>query len=334
MQCPLIFKKKNIHLEGLASLPTYHRGNGLQQYLYVNGRAVKDKMLTGVLRAAYAEHLARDRHPICVLFLTLPFEDVDVNVHPTKAEVRFKNADHVRGLIISSIRHAISDIGHRASNHTTQQAVSALQKDLNQQISVAAPTSMAINAKEAETIEVQENKSVFMPAAAPQAPAVSSPMAIAAPIAAPQSRLPLSVPRPALKSSLMAQTALAHFIKVAPPQEVTETEHPTDIPPMGYAKGQVHETYIIAQTDQDMIIVDQHAAHERIILEKVKAGLKTGGLKSQNLLIPEIVTLGEDLASLLSGYAEALAQFGLIIESFGVTQILVRSVRIFDQSRY
>lgn len=284
-------KREGVTLEGLASLPTYHRGNGLQQYLYVNGRSVKDKMLSGVLRAAYAEHLGRDRYPICALFLTLPHEDVDVNVHPTKAEVRFRDADNVRGLMITAIRHAIAQIGFKTSQHNTQKTLSVMAQ---------APLQDSIKdyvAEKASTLPIIRQNFV------------------------PQSRLPLSVPKPHVHYTKPLQ--MPESKPLAPEEESN------DIPPLGYAKGQVHQTYIISQTGDGIIIVDQHAAHERIILELVKEGLKKGGLTPQNLLVPDIIALPQDAIEDLLHHTDSLKEFGLILESFGTGQILVRAVPAF-----
>ena len=288
-------RKNGLTLEGLASLPTYHRGNGLQQYLYVNGRCVKDKMLSGVLRAAYAEHLARDRHPICALFLTLPSEDVDVNVHPTKAEVRFRDTDAVRGMMITAIRHAIAQIGFKTSHHNTQKTLSVMAQ---------AP--------------LQDNTHLYV---AEKTPPILSPLPTLKQNFIPQSRLPLSVPKPYIPHSvpLNPQTL----------SQIQSEEDINDIPPLGYAKGQIHQTYIISQTVDGIILVDQHAAHERIILETVKEGLKKGGLTPQNLLVPDIVTLPQNAIENLLHHTDSLKEFGLILESFGTEQILVRAVPAF-----
>lgn len=314
---PIELEKENVKIEGLASLPTYHRGNGLQQYLYVNGRAIKDKMLTGVLRAAYSEHLARDRHSICVLFITLPHSEIDVNVHPTKAEVRFKNDALVRSTIINAIRTAIANIGHQASNHTTQMALNKMTPQMT------AP------AAENNHFEVSENK----------AAAITKPIMSLQSLPTPKKSY--SVPQKALNYTAqealdfqeLPQTAKP-VLAPSPTQEIANehiiiSQEKTDIPPMGFAQAQLHLTYIISQTDDGIIIVDQHAAHERIILEKIKTGMKQGGLTPQSLLIPEIIDVNDQEFDLLSEQAENLKPLGLVIEAFGQKQILVRAIPAF-----
>lgn len=311
---PIELIRDRITIEGLCSVPTYHRGNGLQQFLYVNGRSIRDKMLTGILRAAYSEHLARDRHPICVLFITVPTADIDVNVHPTKAEVRFKDDYLVRSSIITAIRTAISLIGHKASSHTTKLAIDSIVKEshLNPQTA------------HSHTYQIHEKTHTPAPIMGLQSIGIS--------------KKSYSVPQKTLNYQL--QDILPH---TTPPQtsnftpnniasEPTETQTPqtqSPLPPLGYATSQLHLTYIISQTDTGMIIVDQHAAHERIILEKIKTAMKQGGLTPQSLLIPEIIDVSDHEFLVLSEKIDDLKKLGLIIEPFGNGQILIRSIPAF-----
>jgi DNA mismatch repair protein MutL len=311
--------RDDMNIGGLCSIPTFHRTNGLQQFLYVNGRSVKDKVLTGVLRAAYSEHLARDKFPVCVLFLELPHHLVDVNVHPTKAEVRFQNAESVRSLIIRAIRDGISTLGHQASSYNTHRAVDVLSKN-----NLSAPPIASVHQTESQTESHTNN--YFLREQSHNNPAVIMPQNI-------QSKLPLSYQGANYKSVNYKNTSAQPDINT--PIHRTENTHIADTdndliyPPMGFANGQIHNTYIIAQTENDMIIVDQHAAHERIILERVKDSLKQGGLKPHSLLVPEIVTLPADSVFILSDRLSELLPFGLECELFGTNQILVRSVPVF-----
>lgn len=321
---PIEFEKETVKIEGVASIPTYHRGNGLQQYLYVNGRSIKDKMLTGVFRAAYSEHLARDRHPICVLFISVPTDEIDVNVHPTKAEVRFKNDVLVRSTIINGIRTAISQIGYQASSHTTQVA-------LNKMTSEASIMPTAAN----DAYQVSENKPLSqMPSAVrlqslpfPKKTYSSVPQKQMSYVA--QHTLDLSGQNPVSRIEDESKVPEIQETEVIEVPNCEEAKKQSEIPPLGYAQAQLHLTYIISQTDDGLIIVDQHAAHERIILEKVKNGLKQGGLTPQSLLIPEIIDVNDQEFDLLVEKSSELQKLGLILEAFGQKQILVRAIPAF-----
>ncbi len=312
---PIDLIRDRITIEGLCSIPTYHRGNGLQQFLYVNGRCIRDKMLTGILRAAYSEHLARDRHPICVLFITVPNTDIDVNVHPTKAEVRFKDDNLVRSSIITAIRTAISMIGHQASNHTTKLALDSIVKQSNLTPHTATPQSYEI--KETITRPIIPLQSLGMV------------------------KKSYSIPQKTLSYHLQDSLPYTHHISEKssnPETQLHETttqtidvseQGTTHTPPLGYAASQLHLTYIVSQTDTGMLLVDQHAAHERIILEKVKNALKQGGLTPQSLLIPEIIDVNNHEFLVLNEKIDDLKMLGLIIEPFGTGQVLIRSIPAF-----
>ena len=280
---PIDLERDGLRLIGYAALPTYSRGSSVAQFLFVNGRPVLDKQLFGALRAAYMDVLSRDRHPAAVLNIQCDPERVDVNVHPAKSEVRFREPALVRGLIVSGLRLALHGAGHRASS------------------TVAS-----------ETLEA------FTPEPSP-APPTNAPPRI------------YQMDRPsqgALRSAYVAQAPLQDFgFAEAPSARVEATETPVaDLTerPLGAARAQVHENYIIAQTSRGMVIVDQHAAHERLVYERLKAQAAEAGIAAQALLIPEIVELSEPDAARLLEISEDLAALGLVIEPFGGGAIAVR----------
>jgi len=277
--------REGLTIEGFAALPTFSRANALGQYLFVNGRPVRDKLLLGAVRAAYADYLPRDRHPVLALFVTLDPREVDVNVHPAKTEVRFRDAGLVRALIVGALREALTREGRRASPSGGEATIAA-----------------------------------FRPAALPRgnwdwrrSPAAPGFSADG---------------NAALGFSDMAQEAFAAFAAVAPSADARagSAEMAPDLldRPLGAARAQLHETYIVAQTRDGMVIVDQHAAHERLVYERLKDALARAGVARQILLIPEIVELDEaDVARLLAR-ADELARFGLLIDSFGPGAVAVR----------
>src|SRR5215469_4749557 len=266
--------REGFHLTGLAGLPTLNRATARDQYLFVNGRPVRDKLLAGAVRGAYQDFLARDRHPMVVLFLTGPEDDIDVNVHPAKAEVRFRDAAMVRGLIVGSLRNALAAAGHRASTTVAAQAVAAFQPVQWSPRGGAAP-ALALNPGLAE-----------------------APAAYQAPLAA---------------------TAPAARVVEAPTPDVAAH-------PLGAACAQLHETYIVAQTADGLVIVDQHAAHERLVYEAMKAEIAASGVKRQILLLPEIVELDAADAARVAARAPELAELGLVLEAFGPGAVVVREV--------
>ncbi len=265
---PIDTQREGLHLTGYAALPTYSRGAAVAQFLFVNGRPVKDKLLTGALRAAYFDFLSRDRHPAAALFVDCDPQLVDVNVHPAKSEVRFRDPGLARGLIVSGLRHALAEAGHRASSTVASATLGAMQPE-------------------------------------PMAPRVY------------QMDRPSLGPRRSTGFAEIAQDFSAQVVET--PIEVD----PTDLP-LGVARGQVHENYIVAQTATGMVIVDQHAAHERLVYEKLKRQMAENGVAAQALLIPEIVTLSPGDREALLEIADGLAQAGLGIEPFGGDAIAVR----------
>ncbi len=277
---PFTVTRGDVRLAGWAGLPTYARGNAQQQYLFVNGRAVKDRLLVGALRGAYRDLLAADRHPVVVLAITLPADQVDVNVHPAKAEVRFRDPGRIRGLVVSTLREALAQAGHRAAVRR-QTIVGPATGSVG-----AAPRPPAA----ARVTVFAETRDSWEPAA---------PAAVAERAA----RLP---PEP------------------APGAEAAED--PAGRFPLGAARAQVKDTYIIAETSEGIVIVDQHAAHERLVYERMKTELTAGGIRPQLLLVPEIVSLRTEEVAALVAEAERFRPFGLVIEGFGEDAVAVRAV--------
>ncbi len=268
-------EREGIVLGGVAGLPTFNRGIADHQYLFVNGRPVKDRLLVGAVRGAYADVLARDRHAVVALFLDVPSDMVDVNVHPAKTEVRFRDPALVRGLIVSGLKQALGEAGHRSMQRPDEAALAAWTREPV----VASP--------QAEIWGQGGNR--------PSAVYDRRPGFITPP---PQGR---------------AEPAYA------PPPE-------THAFPLGVARGQVAKTYIVAEAEDGLVIVDQHAAHERLVLERMRRGMAGGGIAAQALLLPEVVELEETACDRLDARIGELADFGLDLERFGPRAMLVRSV--------
>ncbi|HKR90373.1 MAG TPA: DNA mismatch repair endonuclease MutL [Phenylobacterium sp.] len=288
-------EREGVRLSGFAGLPTFNRGNAAHQYLFVNGRPVRDRLLQGALRAAYADFLARDRHPLAALYVELDPSQVDVNVHPAKAEVRFRDPGLVRGLIVGGLRHALASAGHRASTTVAAAALGGLRpQSYPGQAYVPPPSGAGFSAW---------SSGGWTPsAAAAQAlPGLSEVSARAETQAA-----------PAYEHRGLAEPAAA-----APVFDSVDF-------PLGAARAQVHETYIVAQTRDGVVIVDQHAAHERLVYERMKAEMAGGAVARQALLLPEVVELDPADAERVAARAEELAQLGLLIEPFGPGAVLVR----------
>jgi DNA mismatch repair protein MutL len=277
-----------VRMSGFAGLPTFHRGTREHQHLFVNGRPVKDKLIVGAVRAAYQDLLARDRHPVAALFLDLPPGEVDVNVHPAKTEVRFRDAALVRGLIVGALSHALAGAGHRASTTTANSALQGFR-------SYDGPSQPALRAW-----GVAEER---------LAPGEFAP---------PSGR----VEDPWTAGVSRADSRVGGIEPPAGTPAVQEED--SQFFPLGAARAQIHETYIVAQTEDGIVIVDQHAAHERLVYERMKQMLANGGVRRQGLLIPEVVELDASEAEALLARAEELAQLGLVVEPFGAGVILVR----------
>lgn len=275
--------REGVTLRGYAGLPTYNRANSVMQFLFVNGRPVRDKLLIGAVRGAYADFLARDRHPALALFLECDPAFVDVNVHPAKTEVRFRDAGLVRGLIVASLKAALAEAGHRASTTVAVSVLSALRP----QSSVYGTTY---------PVRGQAHGGVAEPSRE-------------------------------FDSSLFAGAGAS--ILSARVEE--DRAVPADTP-LGAARAQVHETYIVAQTADGIVIVDQHAAHERLVYEKMKRALENGGIARQPLLIPEIVELDPVECERICARAADLGELGLVVEPFGRDAVMVREVpAVFGQ---
>lgn len=290
-------ERDSVSLNGYAGLPTLNRGNAQHQYLFVNGRPVKDKLLNGAVRGAYADFLARDRHPLLCLFLDLPPEDVDVNVHPAKSEVRFRDAQLVRGLIVSALRTALNEAGHRASTTVSQDALSRMNP-------------LNVGSESDQNVEYIQSKDKY-----PHIKGIEG-----VPYRGHPSRPPTPVMGP-LAGLTQAAPQARHFEPAAPLAN-SEAENF----PLGTARAQLHETYIVAQTQNGIVIVDQHAAHERLVYERMKAAMAETGVKRQGLLIPEVIECEPADAERLISRAAELAELGLIIEPFGKDAVAVHEI--------
>ena len=268
-------EREGITLSGYAGLPTLNRGNGQMQFLFVNGRPVRDKLLIGALRGAYREFLASDRYPLVALFLDLPPDAVDVNVHPAKTEVRFRDSGLVRGLIVGALKHALTQAGHRASTTVANAALGA-----------ARPGGMGTRGGHQGGIHMS-------PGLRERADAFHAPL-------------------PDLDAGPSA------------PAPYMEEDEDLSAYPLGVARAQVHETYIVAQTEDGIVIVDQHAAHERLVQERIKQALDKDGVQRQGMLIPEVVELDDAAVERLLARGPELAELGLVIEAFGPGAVAVR----------
>lgn len=274
-------EREGVAISGFAGLPTLNRADPGQTYLFVNGRPVKDRVLSGAVRAAYGDLVPKGRFPLVALFLALDPKDVDVNVHPTKAEVRFRDAGAVRSLIVGAVRSALEAAGQRTTSALAGATASSFAARANTRSSWFEPTADARYPSAAARGFAEAMQAPFA--------ATTEPSADAAPAAAPA------------------------------PEELLDR-------PLGAARAQLHETYIVAQTRTSVVLVDQHAAHERLVYERLKRMLANGGVARQGLLIPAIVEVGEDRAAALIERADELALLGLELEGFGVGAVAVRAV--------
>ena len=266
-------EREDITLTGFAALPTYSRGAAVAQFIFVNGRPVRDKLLLGAVRGAYVDFLSRARHPAVALFVECDPSRVDVNVHPAKSEVRFREPATVRGLIVSGLHHALAEVGHRASTTVSDAALGAF------------------------TAQPQVQPRVYQ----------------------------MDRPRNAPGYSGLAETeTMFDGQPSARIEEVPQLE--AQHRPLGAARAQLHENYILSQTYEGLVIVDAHAAHERLVYEKLKAQMVEEGVRAQALLIPEVINLSDGDMALLLEQAETLTQLGLSIEPFGRGAVVVQSV--------
>ncbi len=267
---PVSAEREGVRIAGFAGLPTYNRANSMQQFLFVNGRPVRDKLLIGAVRGAYADFLARDRYPALALFVDCDPAFVDVNVHPAKTEVRFRDSGLVRGLIVSSLKLALHGAGHRASTTVAGDALASLRSQVAPYYHRPEPHAVMETAREYHAPLFAGERSVRVEEASPA----------------------------------LAQPEL----------------------PLGLARAQLHETYIVAQTGDGIVIVDQHAAHERLVYERMKHAMANGGIARQPLLIPEVVDLDPSEAGRVLSRSDELAELGLVVESFGPDAVVVREV--------
>jgi DNA mismatch repair protein MutL len=283
--------RDGLALEGFAGLPTYSKANALGLYLFVNGRSVRDKLMLGAVRAAYADHLPRDRHPVVALFVAIEPREVDVNVHPAKTEVRFRDAGLVRAMIVGALREALTRDSARAASTGGAATLRAFRPDPRRPVrwDWAAPLERRFLASDGATALAD----MLADAPAGFAEAAQAAFEVGGPSA----------------------DARMHEVD-AEPDAIDQ--------PLGAARAQIHETYIVAQTRDGMVIVDQHAAHERLVYERMKAALERSGVARQLLLIPDIVELDEADVERLVARADELARFGLAIESFGPGAVAVR----------
>jgi len=279
---PVSTSRGEIALEGFAGLPTLHRPNAAQFYLAVNGRPVRDKLLAGTVRAAYGDLLPQGRYPLLALFLSLPPEEVDVNVHPAKTELRFRDPNGVRSLLIGALRDALGKAGHRATASLSQ---AALDRMARPEPSVTPPQGFS------------QRQGYYG-----------------------------SQPR-SFGFAEGAQAPLSPFAEPSGDTRATVTDNHQEMAyPLGAARAQVQDTFIIAQTEDALVIVDQHAAHERLVYERLKRSFSNGGIARQMLLIPEVVELDPEAAASLSASASELERLGLVIEPFGASAVVVREV--------
>ncbi len=308
---PINAERQGVRLSGHVGLPTYNKPTSAGQYLFVNGRPVKDKLLVGAVRGAYADFLARDRHPVLALFLDIDPVDVDVNVHPAKTEVRFRDQALVRGLIVGAIKHALAAAGHRASTTVAEDTLTSL-------VPKVAPAATGLLWQPQRPAYPPPGQQHHGPTPPPRALAEAA-VAFQAPIGVrPGTYAPPAYGAPAADETFAPQ-ARAELPADAPQGDAQRF-------PLGAARAQLHATYIVAQTADGIVIVDQHAAHERLVYEKVKQDLLSGVVKRQLLLIPEVVELDPADAERLAERSDELAELGLALEPFGTGAVVVREV--------
>ena len=286
-------EREGFILTGYAGLPTLNKRTSSHQFLFVNGRPVQDKLLYGAVRAAYSDFLAYDRHPFVVLFLNAPGSTLDVNVHPAKSEVRFQEPGLVRGLIIGALKKALVEAGYQTSSTISNAALGILNKS----ISKISPAGVRSSGQSYKTREPSQNN--YLPSSFANSE--------------------IAYGHLDLNSAPMARTD-------SPSHQSSESLNEIASFPLGAAQAQLHKNYIVAQTNEGLVIVDQHAAHERLVYEKMKIDLKEGGIKRQVLLIPEVVDLEHVKIQRLLELKDGFARLGLILEKFGEGAVLVREI--------
>ncbi|MCE3230365.1 MAG: mismatch repair protein MutL [Alphaproteobacteria bacterium] len=285
--CPVRMERESLRVSGHISIPTFNRSHATAQYLFVNGRPVKDRLLSASVRVAYQDFLASNRHPVLALFLDIDPAEVDINVHPAKAEVRFRDAGLVRGVLISALKQALQEAAHRSSSAMTQNAIVAFQRP---------------------------------PSPAPSPVSTWSGKAYSGRSTSPRLSFPGQPLAPGLAETMASyQAAPTPSAPIPEPMPETSEDYP-----LGLARAQIHGTYILAETSDSLVIVDQHAAHERLVYEKMKREQAAHGIKRQALLLPEVVDLPEETLKAILSRTSELAQLGLVIEAFGLTAVMVR----------
>lgn len=289
---PVKAQREDVAITGYAGLPSFDKGTAQHQFLFVNGRPVKDRLIIGCVRAAYSDLLSRDRHPVVALFVDLPAQDVDVNVHPAKAEVRFRDAGMIRGAIITALKHALLEGGQITSSTIMHQALGSFQP---QRYSPALPLSRGSSAGYGSSSYGNLAERV------------------------------VDAYRPIPSTMDFAPSARAELQDEPTPQTIDY--------PLGAARAQIHENYIIAQSTEGLVLIDQHAAHERLVYEKFKAQMAEGGLESQGLLVPDIIDMDDVRINALMEKSDTFKKLGLEIEQFGNGSIAVRSVPLLLAGR-
>ena len=291
--------REGLVLGGVAGLPTFNRGVADHQYLFVNGRPVKDRLLIGAIRGAYAETMPRDRHAVVALFLDLPSSEVDVNVHPAKTEVRFREPALVRGLIVSGLRRALDEAGPRGDQRVVQRPGEGAMARWQAEPLPYRDRGESGGSAPADALATEGES--WTPALAGATGGVGAANVF-------ERRQTFFSPPPAARAEPAAEP---------PPSTVAH--------PLGVARGQVAKTYVVAEAEDGLILVDQHAAHERLVLERMRSALADGRVAAQALLIPEVVELDEPACDRLEARSEELAAFGLELERFGPRAVLVRA---------
>lgn len=285
-------------ISGYVSIPTFNRGTSSEQYLFVNNRPVKDKILLGIVKASYQDFLARDRHPVVILFLDIDNEEVDVNVHPAKLEVRFRDVNQVKRLIMTSIKNALLSASHQVSSTIGDHALQIMDNSVKSNLNAKLPQPNSYTSSGLKNLSANISM--------------------------------LSSHKPMISTKLKSDNQQDTIITSLPPQvKIEETKDNIKLQQnyrLGSAKCQVHSTYIISQTQNSIIIVDQHAAHERLVYEKLKLSYNDVNIKRQRLLIPEIIELDQNQYNVLLEQIEELAKFGLTIETCNENSIIVREI--------
>ena len=298
---PLNAERETLAMTGFAALPTLNRGTNQYQYFFVNGRPVRDKLIIGAVRGAYNDFLAHGRHPMLCLFINIPPDQVDVNVHPAKAEVRFQDSALVRGLIVGGLKHALVAAGHRASSTVANETLQSFQSPDAQNSATGWDGNYRQQQAGYKNLKGLAGNpytgSAYYGAAAENISADHLPGLDNVP------------------------SARMHMVPDMQDTMASAINHP-----LGAACAQIHENYIVAQTQDGLVLVDQHAAHERLVYEKMKQALENGGIARQTLLLPEVVELDDNATERLLSRADELAEMGLIIESFGPGAIVVQEI--------